>query len=70
MFSGVKSNQLYGLAYHKNYLYYTEFQRGTVNRLDLSQNMSIDVLSTEKYILFEVKVFDKDSQTGSFDDAL
>ncbi|KAK6630731.1 hypothetical protein RUM44_002900 [Polyplax serrata] len=62
VFPELKTDHPYGLAYHNNFLYWTEFQRGTVNRLSLSTNMSMDVLSTEKYTLFEIKVFDMDSQ--------
>lgn len=64
VYSELKTDHPYGLAYHENALYWTEFQRGTVNRLNLSPNMSVDVLSTEKFSLFEIKVYDKDSQKG------
>jgi hypothetical protein len=53
----------YGLAYFNDFLYWTEFQNGTINKLNL-KDKSVETLGFENPPLFELRVFSNDSQTG------
>lgn len=53
----------YGLAHSGNFLYWTEFQNGTVQRLDMS-TLSVTTLSVENHPLYELRVFDNSTQEG------
>ena len=63
VYSGNQLDHPYGLAYFDHSVYWTEFQKGTVHRKNLSTN-TIDTLSEEFSSLFEIRVFDNSSQTG------
>ena len=63
VFEGSNLDHPYGLAYHNNVLYWTEFQKGTIQSLDLA-NKTLQTLNTENTPLFEIKVFDNETQTG------
>jgi hypothetical protein len=53
------------LAYFDQYIYWTEFQKGTVHRKKLNtEEDTPDILSEEFSSLFEIRVFDNTSQTG------
>ncbi|KAG8233902.1 hypothetical protein J437_LFUL005230, partial [Ladona fulva] len=62
VFHGKQLDHPYGLAYHDNFLFWAEFQNGTVQRLNLL-NMTLETLSIENPPLFEIRVFDNSSQT-------
>ncbi|XP_063218358.1 prolow-density lipoprotein receptor-related protein 1 [Bacillus rossius redtenbacheri] len=54
----------YSLAFHDDHLYYTEFQKGTIQKLHVP-NKTLELLSEEFSPMYEIKVFDNSSQTGS-----
>ncbi|XP_075238130.1 LDL receptor protein 1 isoform X2 [Lycorma delicatula] len=64
VFQGQQLDHPYGLAYYDNLLFWTEFQKGSVQRFDL-QNKSLVTLATENPPLFEIRVYDSDSQRES-----
>lgn len=53
----------YGLAYSDNYLYWTEFQNGLVQRFYIPNN-TVTTLSVENNPLYEIRVFDNSTQDG------
>jgi hypothetical protein len=55
----------YGLAHSDNFLYWTEFQNGTVQRLEMS-TLAVSTLSVENYPLYELRVFDNSTQEGKW----
>lgn len=65
MFEGSNLDHPYGLAYYNNFLYWTEFQKGTIQSLDLG-NKNLQTLNTENTPLFEIRVFDNETQTGMY----
>ncbi|XP_052130857.1 prolow-density lipoprotein receptor-related protein 1 isoform X2 [Frankliniella occidentalis] len=56
----------YGLAHSDNFLYWTEFSNGTVQRLDISNidQPKVSTLSVENDPLYELRVFDNNTQEG------
>jgi len=56
----------YGLAHSDNFLYWTEFQNGTVQRLNMTDlnNLTVITLSVENHPLYELRVFDNSTQEG------
>ncbi|CAG2068168.1 unnamed protein product, partial [Timema podura] len=62
VFDGSQLDHPYGLAYHNEYLYWTEFQKGTVQKLHL-ESKTLETLAEEFAPVFEIKVFDNSSQT-------
>lgn len=56
----------YGLAHSDNFLYWTEFQNGTVQRLNMTDlnNLTVTTLSVENHPLYELRVFDNSTQEG------
>ncbi|XP_069676734.1 low-density lipoprotein receptor-related protein 1 isoform X1 [Periplaneta americana] len=66
VYNGPQLDHPYGLAYFDHSIYWTEFQKGTVHRKSLnSDDNSTETLSEEFSSLFEIRVFDNTSQTGS-----
>lgn len=63
VFHGSQLDHPYGLAYYENLLFWTEFQKGTVQCLNL-ENSTVTTLSTENPPLYEIRVFDNSTQTG------
>ncbi|XP_034243195.1 prolow-density lipoprotein receptor-related protein 1 isoform X1 [Thrips palmi] len=59
----------YGLAHSDNFLYWTEFQNGTVQRLNMTDlnNLTVTTLSVENHPLYELRVFDNSTQEGAND---
>ncbi|UYV74241.1 LRP1B, partial [Cordylochernes scorpioides] len=53
----------YGLAFHEEALYWTEFQQGLVQKLFL-HNRSTVTLAVENPPLFEIKIIDNSTQSG------
>lgn len=66
IFSGELLDHPYGLTYFNNTIYWTEFQKGTIQMLFL-QNKTLVTLVQENAPLFEIKVFDNKTQQGSND---
>ncbi|KAJ8870464.1 hypothetical protein PR048_029486 [Dryococelus australis] len=64
VFEGEHVSHPYSLAFHENYLYYTEFQKGTIQKLHVA-NKTVELLSEEFSPMYEIRVFDNTSQTGS-----
>ncbi|XP_054274081.1 low-density lipoprotein receptor-related protein 1-like [Macrosteles quadrilineatus] len=64
VFQGSQLDHPYGLAYYENLLFWTEFQKGTVESLNLANN-TVTTLTTENPPLFEIRVFDNSTQTGT-----
>ncbi|KAG8332249.1 Low-density lipoprotein receptor- protein 1B [Homalodisca vitripennis] len=62
VFHGSDLDHPYGLAYYEKLLFWTEFQKGTVQCLNL-ENDTVTTLSTENAPLFEIRVFDNSTQT-------
>lgn len=54
----------YGLAYYDNFLFWTEFANGTVQRYHLG-NKTTSVLAMENPPLLDIKVFDNMTQMGN-----
>jgi hypothetical protein len=65
LFEGKQLDHPYGLAYFDNYLFWAEFQNGTIQRLHLP-NKTLETLSVENPPLFELRVFDNASQVGQY----
>ncbi|KDR21144.1 hypothetical protein L798_04073, partial [Zootermopsis nevadensis] len=66
VYGGPQLHHPYGLAYFDHYIYWTEFQKGTVHRKKLStEEDTTETLSEEFSSLFEIRVYDNTSQTGS-----
>lgn len=55
-------SQPYNLAFYTGFLFWTEYNKGAVRRLNLS-NGSVDTLIVENPPLFDMKVYDSSSQT-------
>ncbi|XP_046386652.1 prolow-density lipoprotein receptor-related protein 1 isoform X2 [Ischnura elegans] len=64
VFRGKQLDHPYGLAYHDNFLFWAEFQNGTIQRLNLL-NSTLETISVENPPIFEIRIFDNSSQTGS-----
>lgn len=65
VYGGPQLHHPYGLAYFDHYIYWTEFQKGTVHRKKLStEEDTTETLSEEFSSLFEIRVYDNTSQTG------
>lgn len=65
VFQGNQLDHPYGLAFFDDFLFWTEFQKGTVQSYNLV-NKSLATLTTENPPLFEIRVFDNDTQDGKF----
>lgn len=55
----------YGLAYYENFLFWTEFANGTVQRYHLG-NKTTTVLAVENPPLLDIKIFDNMTQMGKY----
>ncbi|XP_039297489.1 low-density lipoprotein receptor-related protein 1 isoform X2 [Nilaparvata lugens] len=64
VFDGPQLDHPFSMSYYQNYLFWTEFQKGNIQRLDLS-NKSLDTLYTENLPLFEIKVYDANAHQDS-----
>lgn len=51
----------YSLTLHSDYLFWTEYRKGTVKRLSLNNN-TIETLTVDNPPLFDIKVYDSMSQ--------
>lgn len=56
----------YGLAYYNGYIYWSEFQNGTIKRVSLDDQNSPKELRIENPYIFDLKVFSNKSQSGRF----
>ncbi|RZF40959.1 hypothetical protein LSTR_LSTR013214 [Laodelphax striatellus] len=64
VFDGAQLDHPFSMSYYQNYLFWTEFQKGNIQRLDLT-NKTLDTLYTENLPLFEIKVYDANAQQDS-----
>ncbi|KAK7069706.1 Low-density lipoprotein receptor-related protein 1B, partial [Halocaridina rubra] len=58
-------NPPYGLAYHDGFIYWSEFQNGTIKRVRLGTGETPEELRVENPYIFELKVFTNTSQSDS-----
>jgi len=63
LFEGEKLGHPYGLVYFDGYLFWTEFQQGIVQRLNIKTKEFIELV-IENPPLFEIRLFDNSSQNG------
>lgn len=56
----------YGLAYHNGFIYWSEFQNGTIKRVSLTDSGTPEELRVENPYIFDLKVFTNESQSGRF----
>lgn len=63
LFSGENLGHPYGLAHHDNFIFWTEYQHGSVQRLNLTDK-SVTRLIKENPPLFQIRIFDVSAQTG------
>lgn len=63
LFSGEHLGHPKGLAHHENFVFWTEFQHGLVQRLNLADKTITRVIK-ENPPLYQIKVFDVGSQSG------
>lgn len=56
----------YGIAYHKGFVYWSEFQSGSIKRIQLGSNDPPEVMKEESPYIFDLKVFTNTSQQGEF----
>lgn len=66
MLRGDVLNHPYGLAYYNNFIYWSEFQNGTIKRVSLDKRDSPEELRVENPYIFDLKIFSNSSQTGMF----
>ncbi|XP_068223129.1 low-density lipoprotein receptor-related protein 1 isoform X3 [Palaemon carinicauda] len=55
----------YGLAFHNGFIYWSEFQNGTIKRVRLGSEDAPEELRVENPYIFELKVFTNTSQSDS-----
>ncbi|RXG68700.1 Low-density lipoprotein receptor-related protein 1 [Armadillidium vulgare] len=55
----------YGLSYFKGFIYWSEYQNGTIMRANLNNTRDIQILQKENPKVFDIKVFSKERQQGS-----
>lgn len=63
--SGDQLDHPYGLTYHNNTIYWSEFQKGHIQMLNLANKSAIYTLATENAPVYEIRVFDNKTQQGS-----
>lgn len=56
----------YGLAYYNGFIYWSEFQNGTIKRVSLKDPGTPEELRVENPYIFDLKVFTNESQSGKF----
>ncbi|XP_044727187.1 prolow-density lipoprotein receptor-related protein 1 isoform X2 [Chrysoperla carnea] len=65
--SGDQLDHPYGLTYHNNTIYWSEFQKGHIQMLNLANKSAIYTLATENAPVYEIRVFDNKTQQGTND---
>lgn len=66
MLRGDVLNHPYGLAFHNGFIYWSEFQNGTIKRVSLDKRYSPVELRVENPYIFDLKVFSNTSQSGKY----
>lgn len=54
----------YGLSYFEGYIYWSEYQNGTIMRANVNKLTEIQVLQEENPKIFDIKVYSKKRQKG------
>ncbi|XP_042220954.1 prolow-density lipoprotein receptor-related protein 1-like isoform X2 [Homarus americanus] len=65
MLSGDVLSHPYGLAYYNGYIYWSEFQNGTIKRVNLDSEETPKELRMENPYIFDLKVFSNTSQSDT-----
>ncbi|XP_067123645.1 low-density lipoprotein receptor-related protein 1 isoform X3 [Centruroides vittatus] len=66
LLQGEELQHPYGLVHHDQFLFWTEFQQGFIQRFSIPEK-TITTLVKENPPVFEIKLFDRSSQTGNND---
>lgn len=63
VYSGKELNHPFGLSYHRNYIFWTDYMNGSIFQLDLiSRNVTL--LKSERSPLFGLQIYDPQKQQG------
>nr|XP_045618524.1 low-density lipoprotein receptor-related protein 1B-like isoform X1 [Procambarus clarkii] len=65
MLRGDVLNHPYGLAYYNGFIYWSEFQNGTIKRVKLQSQESPEELRIENPYIFDLKIFSNTSQSDT-----
>ena len=63
VYDGPELNHPFGLTHHGNFLFWSEYRRGTIYRLDQTTR-NATVLRIERPPVFHMRVYNKDVQKG------